>query len=128
MFSKDINCYRKTARTMNEAFGPYSGLGAIPTRRASLGTWACYAVAVLSIVTAAVLLGGCGQEPRQLDTTDDARAGLRSDLVPYTDYGTGCQYLRASGFSGLTPRLDSDGRPMCGNASKTKAVTLVSAR
>jgi hypothetical protein len=58
-----------------------------------------------------------------LDDTDPPRGDrffpARSGLVPYTDHGTGCQYLRAGalfGGSALTPRLGPDGRPMCGQA------------
>lgn len=35
----------------------------------------------------------------------------RSGMSLYTDAGTGCQYVGASG--GLTPRLDAEGKPMC---------------
>lgn len=45
------------------------------------------------------------------DSTDAEHS--HSGLGLYTDYSTGCQYL-ARPFSGVTPRLDRDGRPMCG--------------
>ncbi|MCE9566242.1 MAG: DUF6440 family protein [Planctomycetes bacterium] len=35
----------------------------------------------------------------------------RSDLTIFSDYGTGYQYLGVP-LSGLTPRLDKDGKPM----------------
>ncbi|WAX26335.1 hypothetical protein [Ralstonia phage p2110] len=113
MFSKDINCYRKTARTMNEAFGPYSGLGAIPTRRASLGKWACYAVAVLSIVAATVALSGC-------DEAQPSVAGKDGCTVIYTYYGADRQFVRCGGRGAVVPRMD-------GKIGK-KPVTLVTAR
>lgn len=43
------------------------------------------------------------------DSTDGPER--RSGMALYTDAGTGCQYLGASG--GLTPRLDASGKPMC---------------
>lgn len=121
-FNRDVNCYRAAPRSLQTSkFGCYATLST--TRRTSLGTLACYAVAVVSIVTAAVLLGGCEMRVEQQDQVSDV-----SMMEVYADHQTGCQYLRPRGYSGLTPRLDSDGRPMCGKASKTKAVTLVTAR
>ncbi len=38
--------------------------------------------------------------------------GERSGMMPLIDHKTGCQYL--SRGSDLTPRLDRDGKPMCG--------------
>lgn len=118
-FNRDVNCYRAAPRSLQTSkFGCYSTLST--TRRTSLGTLACYAVAVCSIVTAAVLLGGCGQA--------EAEQRVYRPTF-YQDAETGCWYV-AGGISdmALTPRLDGDGRPMCGKTSKTKAVTLVSAR
>lgn len=43
------------------------------------------------------------------DSTDGES---RSGLGLYTDAMTGCQYL-SSGGSGITPRLDRDGRHIC---------------
>lgn len=123
MFNRDVNCYRATPRSLQTSkFGCYSTLST--TRRTSMGTWACYAVAVISIVTAAVLLGGCDQ----VAPSEQDQMYTRSGLILSTDSDTGCQYIRVPGAGGITPRLDSDGRPMCGKASKVKAVTLVSAR
>ncbi len=50
--------------------------------------------------------------PRDDTDTDVLRSGMRL----YTDHGTGCQYLRAG--DGLTPRLDSAGKPMCKGGAK----------
>jgi nitrogen fixation-related uncharacterized protein len=48
---------------------------------------------------------------------DDTDApGERSGLRPYTDHGTGCQYLSTSDGA-LTPRLGADGRPICGKGT-----------
>ncbi|QMV32818.1 terminase small subunit [Ralstonia phage Darius] len=117
-FNRDVNCYRATPRSLQTSkFGCYATLST--TRRTILGTWACYAVAVLSIVAATVALSGCGPS---------GEAAPERELVAAIDAETGCQYIRVSGLGGITPRLDSDGRPMCGKASKTKAVTLVTAR
>lgn len=52
-----------------------------------------------------------------LSSRDDTDApGERSGLRPYTDHGTGCQYL-ATSDGALTPRLGSDGSPMCGKGT-----------
>lgn len=45
------------------------------------------------------------------DATDPPHG--RSDMKILTDHETGCQYL-AGARGGLTPRLDSSGKPMCG--------------
>lgn len=37
----------------------------------------------------------------------------RSGMGLYTDHRTGCQYLGRS-LGTLTPRLDAEGKPMCG--------------
>jgi len=47
------------------------------------------------------------------DDTDDKVKKERSDMKLYTDYGTGCQYLRVGWFTGVTPRLDENGKPIC---------------
>ena len=53
------------------------------------------------------------QIPNKLpyDSTDNAKTSTRSGFTLYTDYGTGCEYLKI-GFS-LTPRLDSNGKIIC---------------
>lgn len=43
------------------------------------------------------------------DSTDDEKNGERSGLVLYTDNLTGCQYLNAGYFGGMSPRLDKSG-------------------
>lgn len=40
--------------------------------------------------------------------------GARSGFKLYTDHLTGCQYLRAGLLGGTTPRLDRNGRQICG--------------
>ena len=52
-----------------------------------------------------LLLGG--------NDTDDP-TGRRSHLIVYTDYGTGCQYVGTT-LGGISPRLGTDGRPVCGH-------------
>ena len=48
------------------------------------------------------------------DDTDNHDTHIRSGLVIYTDYRTGCQYLQG-GFFGdnITPRLGKDGKQIC---------------
>jgi hypothetical protein len=45
------------------------------------------------------------------DDTDGPKK--RSGLLLYVDRRTGVHYVRADAFSGLTPRLDRDGRIIC---------------
>lgn len=47
------------------------------------------------------------------DITDDAENNKRSGLAAYIDHETGCHYLANSPFSGLTPRLDANGKQIC---------------
>lgn len=47
------------------------------------------------------------------DDTDNFEKKERSGMRLYTDHKTGCQYLRAGLFSGLTPRLGADGKQIC---------------
>jgi hypothetical protein len=71
---------------------------------------------LLGIFFTAVVIGLIGMFARNsnpLDDTDNKLTGARSDMRILVDHGTGCQYLRSSG-GGLTPRLDKDGKPMCG--------------
>lgn len=120
-FNRDVNCYRATPRTLQTSkFGCYAELSVIPTRRRSVWPVICYAAVAISAVLIALALGGCGQA-----TAEPEHRVYRP--VFYQDAETGCWYV-AGGISdmALTPRLDSDSRPMCGKASKTKAVTLVS--
>jgi len=53
---------------------------------------------------------------RPYDPTDDAATKTRSGLYYYVDHGTGCQYIKASMFATLTPRLDAGGNHVCNNA------------
>ena len=46
---------------------------------------------------------------RAYDHTDDRENGIRSGMNLRIDYGTGCQYLKAGFFGGLTPRIDGEG-------------------
>lgn len=54
---------------------------------------------------------------RPLDDTDDHITESRSGLGLYTDHGTGCQYLSASG-SGITARLDAKGKHICSTTTE----------
>ena len=64
---------------------------------------------IASLVVWAVNTGSGGP----LDSTDNHTTGDRSGLRILIDHGTGCQYLRTSS-GGITPRLDANGKPMCG--------------
>ena len=54
------------------------------------------------------------------DDTDSKVTKKRSGLSLYTDYGTGCQYLKAGLFSKMEPRLDKNGNHICVNDIKDK--------
>lgn len=43
------------------------------------------------------------------DDTDDTANKERSGMRLFTDYGTGCQYLQAGLFGGMTPRWNHAG-------------------
>lgn len=42
---------------------------------------------------------------RPYDSTDDEGTRTRSGLYLYTDHATNCQYIKASWFAELTPRM-----------------------
>ncbi len=66
-----------------------------------------------AVVIGASLLQKCMDNTRVgFDDTDDWVNRTRSGMVIRIDHGTGCQYLQPF-FGGLTPRLDSNGQPMC---------------
>lgn len=67
-------------------------------------------VAILSVSVLAVSYAAGTFFPRPYDDTD--ADGQRSGMALYTDAGTGCQYLSVH-RTGLTPRLDADGRHVC---------------
>lgn len=67
------------------------------------GIVAALMVAILGAIMACSLMGS------DRDSTDTK--AVRSGMKLYTDALTGCQYLSAGG--GLTPRIDSDGEPVC---------------
>jgi hypothetical protein len=54
-----------------------------------------------------LVLAGCNVG----DDTDDRANNHASGMSLYTDYGTGCQYVRAGGS--LTPRMNADGKQVC---------------
>lgn len=50
---------------------------------------------------------------RESDTTDNPIKKERSGLILYTDHLTGCQYLKAGYFGGMTPRLNKQQQQIC---------------
>jgi hypothetical protein len=80
---------------------------------------------VLSCLAGAVLLSGCDQwgssfqtAPIKTDNVEGKMRGRRGggeQVRVWRDPGTGCQYLiwESRRRGGMTPRLTSDGRPMC---------------
>ena len=67
--------------------------------------WIVGIISLLSIITSM-------SNPLGYDETDDREKGIRSNMIMFTDHGTGCQYLGRA-FGGLTPRLDIEGKPIC---------------
>lgn len=84
-------------------FGYEFTMGAIK----ALSTTLIAVIVFVTVVGAAISYFRLG-----FDDTDNRLTGKRSDLRLYIDYGTGRQYVRASGGS-ITPRLSSDGNPIC---------------
>lgn len=68
---------------------------------------------VLALVTALVFGLSVISKWQPTDSTDISRTD-RSGLKLHTDAMTGCQYLSTSG-GGITPRLDSQGKQICGS-------------
>lgn len=55
-----------------------------------------------------ILLTACG------GVQEDPTTGERYEsLYIYRDDVTGCQYLKAGGYGGITPRMDADGNHIC---------------
>lgn len=82
---------------------------------------------VLGVVAAAVMLvtAGVGAWTIVARVSDVSRAtrvvaadastpGWPRYVEVLTDPGTGCQYIGQAGHTAWTPRLDTDGEPMCG--------------
>lgn len=67
-------------------------------------------IAMICAVLALVIIGRCYLPESARDSTDTKTA--RSGMKLFTDALTGCQYLSV-GDGGLTPRIDSDGEPVC---------------
>lgn len=57
----------------------------------------CVAGVLIAVVASAIF--------RPYDSTDNASTHTRSGLYLYTDHATGCQYIKASWFATLTPRM-----------------------
>lgn len=83
--------------------------------RGILGAWGWLGASALAV---AFLATPTLEYLRDRDSTDGA---ARSNMTPHTDALTGCQYLSVPG-SGLTPRLDASGKPMCGVTPPTASI------
>ena len=76
----------------------------------SIVKWVTMAVGLLFVV---IMIAAALDHAKPRDTTDRAAPESRSNLILYTDDLTGCQYLRPGGWDGITPRIDSTGKPVC---------------
>lgn len=71
-----------------------------------------HAAAILAIVfLVSLLLGEWLDQYAPYDSTDNPPN--RSGMEIHVDHLTGCEYLEG-GLGGLTPRLNRNGKPMCG--------------
>jgi len=70
---------------------------------------------IYSIFTICIIIQTCAMIYLKLtfepDVTD--RGDLKSGMTMYTDYGTGCQYLKSGFFAAPTPRMGPDGNQIC---------------
>lgn len=66
-----------------------------------------WALMLAIIIMSWLLIGSIELVAKDSTDTKTTKSGMRL----YTDALTGCQYLSAGG--GLTPRIDSDGEPVC---------------
>lgn len=64
-------------------------------------------------------LAGCEQQVRDPNRPIVARVvrGPSNEMDLWRDRETGCEYISYTGSSGLTPRLDANGRPICRNTA-----------
>jgi uncharacterized protein YceK len=72
------------------------------------------------IVAILVILSGCSLTSFKADAKDNRFSSENIDGmgVLLIDNETGCQYITISNNAAYTPRLNSDGKPMCGKVSK----------
>lgn len=52
-------------------------------------------------------------QPHKYNDTDNITKHKKSGLTLYTDFGTGCQYIKSGVFGGLSPRYDLNGVQIC---------------
>lgn len=67
------------------------------------------------LLLAMVAIAGCGLTACEPIKTSDGMDVTSAEMSVYVDPGTGCQYLITSTTEGraMTPRLRSDGGPLC---------------
>lgn len=84
-------------------------------RQGIIGAWRHVAGCILGGVIAVVSFSLLSSHLMPRDSTDTATE--RSGMTLHTDALTGCQYLSVPG-AGITPRLDSDGLPVCNEEAR----------
>ena len=70
-------------------------------------SWAVNALASLIII---ILVFHSGLNVFKFDDSDSNELNRRSNLIIYTDFGTGNQYIKSFTDTSLTPRVDSEGK------------------
>lgn len=76
------------------------------TRNGWFALWVACATVMIFVLAGCQQVEGNQQAP--------VAVNVGGDVLPIvTDPDTGCQYIGYTGH-GLTPRLDRDGKPMCG--------------
>jgi len=72
---------------------------------------------MMNFIVAIAIIGAVVWHWPDYDATDDIQNQKRSGMTIKVDFETKCQYLSSYGLFGLgaslTPRLDSEGKPMC---------------
>lgn len=69
-----------------------------------------WAVNLLTITILIMLIFHNGINIFKYDDSDSKELKQRSNLIVYTDYGTGNQYIKSFTDTSLTPRVDSHGK------------------
>lgn len=72
---------------------------------------------IIIVLLIFVILIGCGKVPEDTSFNKDLTPNIYdgNSVYVFTDAKTGCDYfIYKNGYAGgITPRLDSDGKPLC---------------
>lgn len=68
----------------------------------------------LAMLIGVSLLVACSPEDDDTAVAQRDANGQRTGLVIFTDAATGCQYVRTLRRDGIAPRMNRDGKQICG--------------